>query len=73
MHLTTNMNAQMNFKFQECFPNTQPIPAEYPYGLIANKWLFETFKGQIGIIGAKEKLELDRTFYSNNNFEMISK
>ena len=35
-----------------------PIPTEYPYGLIANKWLFETFKGQIGIIGAKEKLEL---------------
>ena len=49
---------QAHREFKECFPTTQPIPAEYPYGLIANKWLFETFKGQIGIIGAKEKLEL---------------
>lgn len=49
---------QAHMEFAECFPGKSPIPAEYPYGLIANKWLFETFKGQIGIIGAKEKLEL---------------
>ena len=49
---------QAHREFQECFPDTLPIPAEYPYGLIANKWLFKTFKGQIGIVGAKEKLEL---------------
>ena len=49
---------QAHKEFAECFPGKTPIPAEYPYGLIANKWLFETFKGQIGIIGAKEKLEL---------------
>lgn len=49
---------QAHREFKECFPNIAPIPAEYPYGLIANKWLFKTFKGQIGIIGAKEKLEL---------------
>jgi hypothetical protein len=34
------------------------VAAEWTYGLVANKWLFKTFKGQIGLIGAKEKLEL---------------
>jgi hypothetical protein len=34
------------------------VAAEWSYGLLANKWLFKTFKGQIGLIGAKEKLEL---------------
>ena len=33
-------------------------PAEYSYGLIANKWLFHQFKGKIGLIGASEKLYL---------------
>ena len=33
-------------------------PAEYGYGLVANKWFFETFKGRIGIIGASEKVNV---------------
>tara|TARA_Y100000034_G_scaffold128438_1_gene182998 strand:+ start:163 stop:1023 length:861 start_codon:yes stop_codon:yes gene_type:complete len=33
-------------------------PAEYGYGLVGNKWFFETFKGKIGLIGASEKLYL---------------
>lgn len=33
-------------------------PAEYGYGLVANKWIFKTFKGKIGIIGADKKIEL---------------
>jgi hypothetical protein len=31
-------------------------PAEYGYGLVANKWFFENFKGRIGLLGASEKL-----------------
>jgi len=34
------------------------VAAEWVYGLLANKWFFQKFKGQIGLIGAKEKLEL---------------
>ena len=33
-------------------------PAEYGYGLVANKWLTRTFAGRIGLIGAGEKLDL---------------
>jgi hypothetical protein len=54
----TECYKQARDEFDECFSDKIPIPAEYAYGLIANRWLFKTFKGQIGIIGAKEKLEL---------------
>jgi len=34
------------------------LPLEIIYGLIANKWLFKTFKNNIGLIGASEKLRV---------------
>tara|TARA_R110002012_G_scaffold187309_1_gene354302 strand:+ start:689 stop:1540 length:852 start_codon:yes stop_codon:yes gene_type:complete len=36
-------------------------PAEYGYGLVGNKWFFNTFKGKIGLIGADKKIELVET------------
>jgi hypothetical protein len=47
-------NRQM---FHEIFPNqTIHYPAEFGYGLVANKWFFKTFKGKIGLIGGHERL-----------------
>ena len=45
--------------WQKIFPQ-QPYnaAAEWAYALVANRWFFKTFKGQIGLVGAKEKLEL---------------
>jgi len=34
------------------------FPAEFGYGLVANKWLLKTFAGQIGLIGAGSKLNI---------------
>ena len=33
-------------------------PAEFGYGLVANKWILKTFAGQIGLIGAGSKLNI---------------
>ena len=33
-------------------------PAEYGYGLVANKWFFQNFEGRIGLLGASEKMYL---------------
>ena len=45
--------------FKELFPEKErDFPSEYTHGLVANKWFFSTFKGKIGLIGAREKLEL---------------
>jgi hypothetical protein len=46
-------------KFKELFPERKiDYPSEYIYGLMPNKWFLRTFKGKIGLIGAKEKLQL---------------
>src|SRR3990172_3771798 len=43
----------------ELYPKRKiDFPAEFAYGLFYNRWLFKTFKGRIGLIVAKEKLEL---------------
>jgi len=34
------------------------FPAEYGYGLVTNKWLLQTFSGNIGLIGAGLKLNI---------------
>jgi hypothetical protein len=45
-------------EFGEVINREIDYPAEYGYGLVGNKWLTKTFKGRIGVIGAKPKLEL---------------
>ena len=45
-------------EFSEVINREIDYPAEYGYGLVGNKWLTKTFKGRIGVIGAKPKLEL---------------
>ncbi len=44
--------------FAEVINKSIDYAAEYGYGLVANKWFFETFKGRIGILGASEKLNV---------------
>ena len=45
-------------KFNEVIQREISYPAEYSYGLVANKWFFKEFGGKIGILGASEKLYL---------------
>ena len=45
--------------FRELFPDRErDFPSDYCPGLVANKWFFDTFKGKIGLIGAREKIKL---------------
>ena len=45
-------------KFNEVIKKEISYPAEYGYGLVANRWFFKQFNGEIGILGASEKLYL---------------
>ena len=46
-------------KFYQLFGEQRDLlPAEFHYGLIANRWFFREFGDSIGIIGAQEKIEL---------------
>ena len=44
--------------FTEVIDRKIDFPAEYGYGLVANKWLLETFAGKIGLLGANTKLNI---------------
>jgi len=45
-------------RFSEVIEKEIDFPAEFGYGLVANKWLFETFAGKIGLIGADMKIDI---------------
>lgn len=45
--------------FSKIFNNKKiDFPAEFNYGLIANKWLLKEFKSSIGLIGAGPKIDI---------------
>ena len=46
-------------RFHETFPDTKiDFPAEYVYAGVASRWFFREFDGQIGLIGAAQKIDL---------------
>ncbi len=46
-------------RFRQILPGANiQFPAEFLYASVANKWFTKTFDGQIGLIGAAEKIEL---------------
>lgn len=55
--------------FYEIFKNNFNFPAEFVYGLVANKWLTKNFQGKIGLIGAKEKLEIIDELLENQQYK----
>ena len=44
--------------FSEVISKPIDYPAEYGYGLVANRWFFKKFSGKIGVIGASPKVDL---------------
>tara|TARA_X000000368_G_scaffold124597_1_gene97728 strand:- start:155 stop:1018 length:864 start_codon:yes stop_codon:yes gene_type:complete len=44
--------------YKEVIQREIDFPAEFGYGLVANKWLFKKFAGEIGLIGADKKIDI---------------
>ena len=58
-YVTVEIYPENRKHFHTIYPDREiDYPAEYGYGLVANKWLLSQFSGKIGIIGAYEKLAL---------------
>ena len=45
-------------RFEQVINRKIDFPAEYGYGLVANKWLFKQFSSKIGLIGADTKINI---------------
>ena len=57
-YYTCEIYPENRSKFKEVISKEIDYPAEYGYGLVGNKWFFNNFSGDIGLIGASEKLYL---------------
>ena len=56
-------------KFKGVIQKNIDFPAEFGYGLTANKWLTKTFSGKIGLVGAKEKLDIIRELIKHREYQ----
>jgi len=55
-------------RFTQVIEKPIAFPAEFTYGLVANKWLTENFKGKIGLIGADKKLDIIKQLMSYDQY-----
>ncbi len=57
-------------KFSEVLPGINiDFPAEYGYGLVANKWLLKNFAGKIGLIGADRKINIIKNLMEYSQYQ----
>lgn len=68
--ITVEIYPENRNMFHQIYPNA-PIhfPAEYGYGLVANKWFFQTFKGKIGLIGGAAKMTLIKELMQHPQYQ----
>ena len=68
-HYTCEIYPENRTMFKSVINRDIDYPAEYGYGLVANKWFFEQFKGRIGLIGASEKLYLIEELLQHEEYQ----
>jgi len=68
--ITVEIYPENRAYFSALYPERKiDFPAEYSYGLVANKWLTKTFAGDLGIIGAKEKIDLIKIMMTKKEYQ----
>jgi hypothetical protein len=67
-HCVEYLEYGMISKLHELYPKQATIPTEFLYGLTMNKWFFKMFKGKIGLIGAKNKLDIIKNLMNYSQY-----
>ena len=68
-YYTCEIYPENRSKFREVIGKEIDYPAEYGYGLVGNKWFFNNFSGDIGLIGASEKLYLIEELMKHDEYK----
>ena len=68
-YYTCEIYPENRSKFKEVIDKEIDYPAEYGYGLVGNKWLFNNFSGDIGLIGASEKLNIIKELMKHDEYK----
>ena len=58
-YVSVQLNINMLQIYKSIFPE-RPVdfPMDIIYGLVANRWIFKTFKNRIALVGGSEKIQL---------------
>lgn len=68
-YYTCELYPENRAKFKKVINNPIDYPAEFGYGLVANKWLTKNFSDKIGIIGAKQKVNLIKAMMQHQEYQ----
>jgi hypothetical protein len=68
-YYTCEIYPENRSKFKEVINKEIDYPAEYGYGLVGNKWFFNNFNGDIGLIGASEKLNVIEELMKHDEYK----
>tara|TARA_A100001201_G_scaffold7736_2_gene12306 strand:+ start:2022 stop:2894 length:873 start_codon:yes stop_codon:yes gene_type:complete len=68
-YYTCEIYPQNRSLFKEVIGRDADYPAEFVYGLTSNGWLTKTFAGQIGIIGAEQKVSLIKSMMEKQEYK----
>lgn len=69
-HLTIFKYGGMHNLYKSVFGNKQiDYPMEFAYAIVMNKWIFNTFKNQIGLIGGTEKIKVIKELMKRKQYQ----
>jgi hypothetical protein len=67
--LSTQLYADKLIEYNSIFPDKPfDLPMEIIYGLFANKWFFQQFKNEIGIIGGEHKINIIKELMKHEKY-----
>lgn len=68
--ISVQLNINMIGQYDNIFPDRpMDFPMDIIYGLVANRWLFKTFKNRIALIGGEEKMTIIRNLMSHDEYQ----
>ena len=68
-HLTVMPGGKMHELYKSVYGKRKiDYPMEFHYGIVLNKWVFQNFKNQIGLIGGREKIKIIKNLMKHERY-----
>jgi hypothetical protein len=68
-YISVQLNIHMLNEYNMLFPDRKiDFPMDIIYGLVANRWILETFKNKIALIGGNEKMNVIKSLMKHEEY-----
>jgi hypothetical protein len=70
-YLSTQLNIKMLNQYNNRYSHIRKIdfPMEFIYSIVSNKWIFQTFKNDIGLIGGEHKIKVIKNLMEYDEYK----